>query len=49
MDYSPYEGFELDGSILEVYLRGVLSVKDGEVTGEDRGRYLHRKLPDLSK
>ena len=47
MDYSPYEGFELDGSIEEVYLRGALSVKDGKVISENQGRYLRRNLPEL--
>ena len=44
MDYSPYEGFELKGSLSSVYLRGQLAVRDGEILRENAGIYLRRGL-----
>ncbi len=45
MDYSPYEGFALEGSIEQVYLRGQLAVQDGQILLEKGGNYLKRGLP----
>ena len=40
--YTPFEGFEISGSIRSVYLRGALTVDRGEVVSERRGQYLMR-------
>ena len=47
VDYNPYEGFPITGSIRRVYLRGRLAVEDGRVLEENGGQYLHRGLPLL--
>ncbi len=44
MDYCPYEGMELACAIDQVYLRGVLAVKDNECIREGMGEYLKRDL-----
>ncbi|MDD3796351.1 MAG: dihydropyrimidinase [Lachnospiraceae bacterium] len=49
MDYSPYEGFELKGSIAQVYLRGRLAVMDGEILLENAGQYQKRGLPEFGE
>ena len=48
VDYTPYEGFPLNGSIKQVWLRGRLAVENGEFLDEKGGTYLQRELPDLS-
>lgn len=45
-DYAPLEGMELTGTIDEVYLRGTLIARDGQVVCENRGRYVKRGLPE---
>lgn len=47
VDYNPYEGFEVKGSIRRVYLRGRLAVDEGKVLSESGGQYLSRGLPML--
>ena len=42
-DYAPFEGMELSGVIEEVYLRGALTVKDGALLIEKRGKFLKRR------
>ena len=46
-DYNPYEGFPLNGSIRQVWLRGRLCVENGTVLEEKSGIYLPRELPLL--
>ena len=48
VDYNPYEGFPITGSIRQVWLRGRLRVEAGRVLEEGGGVYLPRALPDLS-
>ena len=45
-DYAPLEGMELSCSIDEVYLRGTLIARDGQVVLENRGQYVKRGLPE---
>ena len=40
--YTPFEGFETEGQIRRVYLRGTLAVERCEVLGTQRGEYLAR-------
>ena len=47
VDYNPYEGFPLNGSIRQVWLRGRLCVENGTVLEEKSGIYLPRELPLL--
>ena len=47
VDYNPYEGFPVNGSIRQVWLRGSLAVENGEVQPDIAGQYLHRALPML--
>ena len=47
VDYNPYEGFPVNGSIRQVWLRGSLAVENGEVRPNIAGQYLHRALPML--
>ena len=47
VDYNPYEGFPLNGSIKQVWLRGRLAVENGEICEEKSGVYLQRELPML--
>ena len=42
VDYNPYEGFQTQGSIAQVYLRGTLSVDHGVVLAENRGQFIPR-------
>lgn len=43
VDYTPYEGFEIQGQIRQVYLRGILAVENGEFVEEKpNGKYLKR-------
>lgn len=42
VDYAPYEGYEIAGHISQVYLRGKLSVNEGEVLEDRGGRYISR-------
>ena len=45
VDYTPYEGWEIQGRVERVYLRGVPAVEAGRVL-ETRGRFLPRGLPE---
>ncbi len=42
VDYTPFEGFELAGSIQMVWLRGRLAVKQGEVLQQTEGKFIPR-------
>ena len=42
VDYNPYEGFQTQGSIAQVYLRGSLAVDRGTVLAGNNGRFLPR-------
>lgn len=45
-DYTPYEGFTLQGKISDVFLRGEHLVADGKLTSEKpQGQFLKRDLP----
>ncbi len=46
-DYAPLEGMEISCVIEEVYLRGTLIARDGQVVCENQGRYVKRALPEL--
>ena len=46
VDYSPYEGFETKGSIVQVYLRGQLAVDHGEVR-KTEGKFIYRGKTQL--
>ena len=46
-DYAPLEGMELSCSIDEVYLRGALIARDGQVVLENQGQYIKRGLPEF--
>ncbi len=44
LDYSAFEGWEIDGKITEVTVRGQLAVKEAEFTGaKGRGKLIKRK------
>jgi dihydropyrimidinase len=42
-DNSPYEGIKYQGSAKHVFLNGVHVVKDGSLTKEGTGTYVHRE------
>lgn len=42
VDYAPYEGCEIAGHIARVYLRGKLSVREGEILSDRNGQYIPR-------
>jgi dihydropyrimidinase len=43
VDYTPYEGMTFTGAPAQVYVRGELAYRDGEVVAEaGSGRYVHR-------
>ncbi len=44
VDYNPYEGFPINGSIRQVWLRGRLSVENGKVLEDKGGQYIPRDL-----
>ncbi|MDU4879903.1 MAG: dihydropyrimidinase, partial [Clostridioides difficile] len=45
VDYTPYEGYEVDCQIEHVYLRGKEVVRDGElICNTPSGRYINRRL-----
>jgi len=41
-EYTPFEGFTLTAQVTDTYLRGRAVLRDGQITGEPRGRYLRR-------
>lgn len=45
--YTPFEGFRTEGSIVKVYLRGMLQVDGGKVVGGKHGVYLKRGKCEL--
>ena len=47
VDYNPYEGFPVNGSIKQVWLRGKLAVENGQILETEAGTYLSRSLPLL--
>ena len=46
VDYSPYEGFPVNGRIRQVWLRGRLAAEEGRVLETSAGQYLSRALPE---
>ena len=42
VDYTPYEGLELQGRTHTVLLGGEIAVREGKVLRERRGRYVRR-------
>lgn len=42
MDYAPFEGWKLKGTIDKVYLRGNLVVDQGKIVSEKQGQYVSR-------
>ncbi len=47
VDYTPYEGFPINGSIRQVWLRGRLCAENGTILDDHNGEYLSRALPIL--
>ena len=47
-DYTPFEGFRVQGRIDQVYLRGRLSVENGRVLDENGGIYIPRGKSSLT-
>ncbi len=47
VDYAPYEGYGLSGHISKVYLRGTLSVDEGEILCDRGGQYIPRSKCSL--
>jgi len=47
VDFTPYEGFQLDGYPVMTILRGMPLVKEGEYIGGMNGEYLKCGLPEL--
>jgi dihydropyrimidinase len=48
VDYNPYEGFELQGQIVQVVSHGELVVDCGRWLGSPgRGRFLPRRSPSV--
>ena len=45
-DYAPLEGLKLSCAIDEVYLRGTLVARDGQIVCENQGKYVKRGLPE---
>lgn len=43
--YSPFAGLRIDGCIRQVWLRGTLAVRDGEVLHTGEGRFIPRGIP----
>jgi dihydropyrimidinase len=49
VDYTPYEGFEIQGKIKTVLSRGEVIVEDNSFNGKKgRGQFIKRKLPILN-
>ena len=46
-DYAPYEGYEVSGHIAQVWLRGTLSVEEGEILQDRGGRFVPREKGSL--
>ena len=42
VDYAPYEGVKTAGHIAQVWLRGALSVEEGQLLTEPKGKYIPR-------
>lgn len=47
VDYTPYEGIEVQGSPEKVFLRGRCVAKDGKILEECLGKYIHRTARQL--
>lgn len=41
-EYTPFEGFELTARVTDTFLRGEQVLRDGEVVGSPRGRFVRR-------
>ncbi len=41
-EYTPFEGFELTAKVTDTYLRGAAVLRDGNVVGDARGRFVKR-------
>lgn len=41
-EYTPFEGFEMNARVTDVFLRGRRIVGDGRVQGDPHGTYLRR-------
>lgn len=41
-EYTPFEGFELGAYVTDTFVRGTRVLKDGNIVGQPRGRYIHR-------
>ncbi len=46
-DYAPYEGYEISGHIAQVWLRGKLSVLEGEILEDRGGQFIPREKCQL--
>ena len=46
-DYAPYEGYEVSGHIAQVWLRGTLSVNEGEILQDRGGQFIPREKGSL--
>lgn len=42
VDYTPYEGMKIKGKPVQVFLRGTLVYREGQVVVPRQGRYVHR-------
>ncbi len=42
VDYTPYEGMKIKGKPVQVFLRGTLVYREGQVVVPGQGRYVHR-------
>ena len=42
VDYAPYEGYEISGHIAQVWLRGTLAVREGEIVSDRGGEFIPR-------
>ncbi|MFE9581543.1 dihydroorotase family protein [Nocardia sp. NPDC006044] len=44
-EYTPFEGFEMNAAVTDVFLRGNHILRDGHLQGDAHGRYLRRGRP----
>lgn len=49
VDYTPYEGFMLEGAVRDVWLRGTHVVSNGGFIDRNRGKYVERRPPFSKK
>jgi len=43
-EYTPFEGFEMTARVTDTFVRGQQVLTGGVITGQPRGRYLHRPV-----